>query len=285
MTLPELAPAAQFAPRSTVSRLMGLVLLALLPGVIAQAWLTGQGLGRQLLIAVAFGLGFEALMLVLRGRPLRPFLGDLSAPLTAILLALLLPAPAPWWMLATGTFVALALAKHAFGGLGYNLFNPAMAGYAVLLVLFSEYLAPTDIEGQGVTSAGIALLYALGGVFLIVKKVIPWQTPAAMLGGAALAGLILGVARQGALEIHLQDVFSVSLVFAAVFIVTDPVTGCLSTRGRIYFGAGAGVLTVVLSRAGGVADGLPFAVLLMNCAAPWLDSRTRPVRGHASTQA
>lgn len=263
---------------------MGLVLLAVLPGVIAQAWLLGQGLAWQLLIAVAFGLGFEASMLTIRGRTLPPFLSDLSAPLAAILLALLLPVPTPWWMLATGAFAALVLAKHAFGGLGDNLFNPAMAGYGVLLIVFPEHFARTDIEGPGLAPAGIALLYALGGIFLIVRKIIPWQTPAAMLGGAALAGLCFRFASPVAFDLDLPGMVSASWVLAAFFIVTDPVTGCLSTRGRICFGAGAGLLTVVLSRAGGVADGLPFAVLLMNCAAPWLDAHTRPVRGHASAQ-
>lgn len=284
MTASERAPAGHYALRPSVGRVMGMVLLALLPGAVAQTYVLGFNLAWQLLIAVAFGVGFEALMLTIRGRQLRPFLGEMSAPLAAVLLALLLPVPTPWWMLAAGTFVALGLAKHAFGGLGNNLFNPAMAGYGVLLVVFPDHFARTGIEGPGQAPAGIALLYALGGIFLVAKKIIPWQTPAAMLSAAVLAGLCFSVASPMAADPDLSSMVSASWVLAAFFIVTDPVTGCLSTRGRMCFGAGVGLLAVVLSRAGGVADGLPFAVLLMNCAAPWLDSHTRPVRSRASAQ-
>ena len=275
-----LARAPQLASKRSVTRVMGLVLLALLPAALAQVWLLGAGFGFQILLAVAFGLGFEALMLKLRGRPMRPFLTDLSAPLTAVLLALLLPPLTPWWMLCLGLFAALVLAKHLYGGLGDNLFNPAMVGYAVLLIGFPSHFSQAG--GDGPWFAGnpgwIAFLYALGGVCLLWKKIIPWHTPLAMLGGAAVAELGFRFAGAQAPAFALQELFSGTLLLAAFFIVTDPVTGCLSPRGRIFFGAGAGLLTVLLTRWASTPDGLPFAVLLMNCAAPWLDGHTRPAR-------
>jgi len=270
-------PSARPASGRSVPRIMALVLLALLPGAVATVWMLGAGFGLQLLLAVVIGLGFEALVLTLRGRPLRRSLGDLSAPVTAVLLALLLPPQTPWWMLCLGLFAALVLAKQLFGGLGDNLFNPAMVGYAVLLAGFPLHFgqAPSSAAGG---PAWIGACYALGGAFLLWRKIIPWHTPAAMLAGALLAGAAVRLAGADAPAIGLTGMFPATLLLAAFFIVTDPVTGCLSPRGRLLFGAGVGLLTVLLTRWGGTADGLPFAVLMMNCAAPWLDRHTRPAR-------
>ena len=265
---------------------MGLVLLALLPAALARIAFVGADAAWQLLLAIPIALGFEAAMLKLRRQPARPFLGDLSAPLSAVLLALLLPPVTPWWMLATGLFVAIVLAKHAFGGLGENPFNPAMAGYAALLICFPSNFVASAPEGPWTAGspAWIACLYALGGIFLIGKRIIAWQTPLAMLVGAAMAALALqpGPAQTAALDLHAWSI--ATLVLAAFFIVTDPVTGCMSPQGRLFFGAGSGFLTVLLTGIGGVADGLPFAVLSMNIAAPWIDRHTRPVRRQQGLQ-
>ena len=270
----------------SVARIMGLVLLALLPGALARIAFLGADVAWQLLMAVPVALGFEALMLKLQERPLRPFLGDLSAPLTATLLVLLLPPATPWWMLALGLFVAIVLAKQAFGGLGENPFNPATAGYAALLLCFPSNFAPALADGPW-TPGGhgwVGCLYAAGGIFLIGKKIIAWQTPLAMLLGAAVAALTLHFVAGQAAGIDWPGWTIATLVLAAFFIVTDPVTGCMSPRGRIFFGAGAGVLTVLLTRFGATADGLPFAVLSMNIAAPWIDRHTRPVRRQQGLQ-
>lgn len=133
---------------TSVRALMGKVLLALLPGVaLSTAW-HGPGVLLQAILACAFAVLLEAAMLRLRGRPLRPFLGDLSAPLTAVLFALCLPPWAPWWIAAVGMVAAIVFAKHLYGGLGYNLFNPAMVGYALVLVAFTRELSgwpPLDV--------------------------------------------------------------------------------------------------------------------------------------------
>jgi hypothetical protein len=140
-TRPSISTSLQPSARS-VPRIMGLVLLALLPAALARIAFVGADAAWQLMLAIPIALGFEAAMLKLRRQPARPFLGDLSAPLSAVLLALLIPPVTPWWMLATGLFVAIVLAKHAFGGLGENPVNPAMAGYAALLICFpSNFVA------------------------------------------------------------------------------------------------------------------------------------------------
>jgi electron transport complex protein RnfD len=122
--------------QDSVSRVMLKVLGTLLPGIIAYAWLIGSGILINLCIASLAALGFEAVMLRLRRYPVKPFLADYSAIVTAWLLALSLPPLAPWWLTVTGVLFAIVVAKHLYGGLGQNVFNPAMVGFAVLLISF-----------------------------------------------------------------------------------------------------------------------------------------------------
>lgn len=120
----------------SVGMIMGKVLLALVPGIVAYVWVYGSGVLVSLLLASVTALLSEAAMLKLRDRPVKPFLMDGSALVTAWLLALALPPLAPWWLVVVGTLFAIVVAKQLYGGLGYNPFNPAMVGYAVLLISF-----------------------------------------------------------------------------------------------------------------------------------------------------
>ncbi len=121
---------------TSVSVIMLKVLLALVPGIVAYVWIFGSGVLVSLLLASVTALVSEAVMLRLRNRPIMPFLMDGSALVTAWLLALALPPLAPWWLIVVGTLFAIVIAKQLYGGLGYNPFNPAMIGYAVLLISF-----------------------------------------------------------------------------------------------------------------------------------------------------
>lgn len=120
----------------SVTSIMLKVLLALVPGIAAYVWVYGAGILITLALASVTALAAEAIMLKLRGRPIGMFLSDGSALVTAWLLALALPPLAPWWLIVLGTAIAIVLAKHLYGGLGYNPFNPAMVGYAALLISF-----------------------------------------------------------------------------------------------------------------------------------------------------
>jgi electron transport complex protein RnfD len=133
------APPHVVAP-DRVSRVMRLVIYALVPTCVMQVVVFGPGLLVQLTLAIGTALLAEAIALQLRGKPVRQFVFDGSAIITAMLLALCLPPLAPWWLVVSGTAFAILLAKHAFGGLGANPFNPAMVGYAVLLVSFPARL-------------------------------------------------------------------------------------------------------------------------------------------------
>ncbi len=135
--------------RNSVTQVMAWVLAALLPGIVAYMWLFGSGILVTLVIATVTALAAEASILKARGFPVKPFLLDLSAIVTAWLLALSLPSLAPWWLVITGTLFAIVVAKHLYGGLGQNIFNPAMVGYAVLIVSFpiqmTQWAGPLEL--------------------------------------------------------------------------------------------------------------------------------------------
>lgn len=329
--------APHFPPQTTIRQVMLQVVFALVPGIAAHAWYFGPGILLQIALAITFALLFEAACLTLRRKALRPFLGDFSAAVTAILFALCLPPLAPWWIALIGMFFAIVIAKHVFGGLGHNLFNPAMIGYVVVLIAFPQamtaWLPPQSIAtyepalsevmaaiatgespggmgwdavtgatpldtlrnsvaaGQTISEARqspifgdfgglgwewIANWYALGGLWLLWRRVISWQVPVTMIGSVVLLGLAAWLIDPGSNPAPLQHVFSGALVLGAFFIATDPVSGCASPRGRLVFGAGVGMITLVIRRWGAYPDGVAFAVLLMNMAAPLIDRYTRP---------
>lgn len=152
--------------RDTAS-VMKLVLLATLPGALALSYFFGWGVWINLLLASATAIGAEAAILAIRKRPISFYLRDHSALVTAVLLALSLPPLAPWWLVVTGTLFAIIIAKHLYGGLGYNPFNPAMVGYVVLLVSFpvemTQWLNPRPLLAEGVSHPGI--LESIAAVF------------------------------------------------------------------------------------------------------------------------
>lgn len=151
---------------NSTANVMRLVTLAMLPGVLAMTVFFGWGTLIQIAWASLLALGFEAAMLKLRKRPLGFYLGDFSAVVTAALIAVSLPPLAPWWLTGVGVFVAIVIAKHLYGGLGQNPFNPAMVAYALLLISFpvemTRWNAPfVLIDGASVAS----FMDTLGAIF------------------------------------------------------------------------------------------------------------------------
>ena len=143
--------APHMPPQATVAGVMQQVVYALLPGIAAHAWYFGPGILIQIVLAIIFALTFEAIMLKLRNQPLKLFLGDYSAVVTAVLFALCIPPLAPWWISLIAMLFAIVVAKHLYGGLGNNVFNPAMVGYVVVLISFpqvmTQWLSPREIAG------------------------------------------------------------------------------------------------------------------------------------------
>jgi electron transport complex protein RnfD len=152
---------------SSVSQIMLRVLLALIPGIALYVWYFGPAILVSIALASVTALATEAVMLTLRQRPLKPFLSDNSALLTAWLLALSIPPLAPWWLVVVGTGFAIAISKHLYGGLGNNPFNPAMIGYAVLIISFpvhmTHWITPHGMGGIEL-SFGEQLNYIFNGV-------------------------------------------------------------------------------------------------------------------------
>lgn len=159
------------APLNT-GKVMMYVLFATLPGFVALSWNFGWGTAINILIASVVALGCEAAIIALRKRPVIFYLRDCSALVTAVLLGLALPPLAPWWLVALGTFFAIAIAKHLYGGLGYNPFNPAMIGYVVLLISFpvemTTWITPREILPEGARLPGLMeslqLVFGIGQV-------------------------------------------------------------------------------------------------------------------------
>ncbi|MDF0731197.1 RnfABCDGE type electron transport complex subunit D [Pseudomonas entomophila] len=163
------------APDPRLRATMGLVLLACAPGLLALFWLHGWGVLLNLLLCSSAALACEALALTLRGQHLRPFLGDGSALVTAVLLAAALPPLAPWWLPVTASVVAIGIGKQAFGGVGRNLFNPAMVGYAFVLLSFAQPMTHWPGAAPG-------LLESLGRVFGDQPQVDAWAQPTVLDG-------------------------------------------------------------------------------------------------------
>ncbi len=326
----------------SVGAIMLKVMLALIPGMLATVWVYGGGILITLSIAIVSAVTFEFVLLKLRNRPVKPFLTDYSAVVTASLLALSIPPLAPWWLTVTGVFFAIVIAKHLYGGLGYNPFNPAMVGYAAILISFPILMTkwpsplalasvdlsmaaqfqliffgtlPDNIALDAVTGATpldylktqlmingnkadiltapiygiiggkhheiIPLAYLLGGVYLLRERIITWHLPVAFLGTLAfvsLTMLLFQTATQAGPLFHLT---TGAAVFGAFFIITDPVSGATTPKGKLIFAAGIAILTWVIRVYGGYPDGVAFAVLLMNMCVPLIDAMTQPrVFGH-----
>ncbi len=318
---------------TSVRRVMLQVLLGLLPGIAAYVWLVGASIVLQLAMATLAALTGEALMLWLRGRPLRLFLSDGSAIVTAWLIALTFPPLAPWWLIVVGTLCAIVVAKHLYGGLGQNPFNPAMIAFAVCIVSFPALMSQWPVLGlklsldeQFKLIAGLApridvmsgatpldalktalklgegsvdvptLLatqdafgnfagrgwewvssgYLLGGLWLWQRKIISWHAPLGFLGGLSLLAAALWMWSPQQFASPLFHLFSGGSLLGAFFIVTDPVSGCTTTRGKLIFGFSVGVLAYTIRVFGGYPDGVAFAVLLLNLCVPLIDMYTQP---------
>lgn len=334
--------ASQVGAAPSTAHLMRWVIAATLPGIGAMTFYFGLGVISNVLLAGLFALGAEALILILRQRPVRPALGDSSALLTGVLLGACLPPASPWWLIAVGVFAAIVVAKQLYGGLGHNPFNPAMVGYALLLVSFPTYMTlwsppqsfsaetlfnetlwaqiigtlppakldalsgatPLDAfkhKGQAILASefwasqplpegtlsawrSVALAWLAGGLVLIIKRIISWHIPVAMLGSMTLIAALFYAGDPSHFASPLFHLLTGATLFGAFFIATDPVSAATSKRAKLIYGAGIGTLVIIIRTLGGYPDAVAFAVLLMNLCVPLLDIYTVPrPSGHSKT--
>ncbi len=327
------APAPFLLKDTSVSQVMTQVCVALIPGIAAYASLVGPAILVQIVIATLAALAAEAVMLKIRGKPLLMFLTDGSAIVTGWLIALTFPPLAPWWLVVIGTVFAIVVAKHLYGGLGQNPFNPAMVAFAVCIVSFpalmsqwpsvglqlglvdqmnvilgwmqrvdalsgatpldamktalklgegsidvASLLANQDIYGNfaGRGWEWVSGGYLLGGLWLWHRKIITWHIPLTFLGSLMLISGGLWLYNPAQFASPLFHLLSGGAMLGAFFIATDPVSGCTTPRGKLIFGAGAGLLAYIIRVFGGYPDGVAFAVLLMNLCAPLIDYLSQP---------
>ena len=281
--------------RST-RRIMLDVLIALLPA--AAAGVVIFGLTSLIVIAscVIGCVGFEALFYLIRKKPIP--VGDLSAAVTGLLLALNLPANTPWWQCLIGALFAMVVVKGLFGGLGANPVNPAITARVFMLVAFTTLAKPafptivdtvssaTPLASETPTSltdlllglhggaigetCAVALL--LGGIYLLCRRVITWHIPVAFIGTVFVASFFM----EGMdLTAALAAILSGGLLIGAIFMATDYVTSPATPWGKIIFGLGAGLITFLIRYFGVYPEGVSFAILFMNIITPYISSWTK----------
>ncbi len=290
------SPAPHFWKGLSVPKIMYIVVGTLLLPTAAGVYFFGYYALSVIAVSVAAALLTEYLVKKLRGKP---FVMDGSAVVTGLLLALILPPTIPLWMVAVGSIFSIAIVKEAFGGLGHNIFNPALGGRAFLTVSFAlemtTWVSPMGFGADAVTTATplnsnfvwqgsnlalyralllgntggsigetSALLIIVGGLLLIVLGIINWRTPLAYIGTVALLGLAFG-------EDTIFYVLTGGLMLGAFFMATDYVTSPLTNTGKIIFGIGAGVLTAVIRHFGGLPEGVCYSILFMNALTPLID--------------
>lgn len=292
----------------STSRMMQIVILALIPGCLTFGYYFGSGVLINVIASGLTALVFEVLVLILRGKEVKPVIKDGSALVTGLLIGLALPPLLPLWMILIANFFAIVIAKQLYGGLGHNIFNPAMVGYAVLIVSFPIAMSSwtsTDLQPDAYTSAtpldqfkfrgaltvdelfessstfgrvsGVAwerinLAFLLGGLMLVYLRIVSFRAPLAMLLSLSVLSLFFYQGGSSAsLGSPLFHLFSGATMLTAFFIVTDPVTSPDSETGQIIFGAGVGLLIFLIRSMGAFPDGAAFAILLMNACSPLID--------------
>jgi len=339
---------------NTTSRIMMLVILATVPGIIALTYFFGWGNLINIALAGITALTCEAIVLKIRKRPISFFLKDNSALLTAVLLGIALPPFAPWWVTVVAVSFAMIFAKHLYGGLGNNPFNPAMVGYALVLISFPVQMtttwatpffltSDTLIPGQAIiagqimsftdtlsvifsstagltdgfsgatpldtykhlaknetaveimqgplfaneTTGGSAsnwfaggweyvnIAFLIGGLALLALRIFTWHIPFSLLAALGTCSMLFGWDADLYVPWSLH-IFTGATMLGAFFIATDPVTASTTPLGKIIYGAGIGILIFVIRTWGAYPDAIAFAVLLMNFAAPLIDTYTQP---------
>ena len=297
-----LAPAPHLRGRASIRRDMYLVILALLFPTFGAVYFFGL----YALLMVATGV-IAALLAEYTAKMMRrrPFVMDGSAIVTGILFALVMPPRSPLWVVAIGAVFSIAIAKEAFGGLGCNIFNPALAGRAFVTVSFAgalgPWIAPTKSWladavttatplGEGfVTTLGkgelykalffgnvagsagetSALLILIGGLILLAFGVIKWHVPLVYIGTVAVLSLLMG-------QDPLFHMLAGGLMLGAFFMATDYVTTPLATWGKVIFSVGAGVLVALIRLLGNMPEGVAYSILVMNAFTPLIDRYVRP---------
>lgn len=293
-SLTKLAVSPHIHSGRSTSRIMGDVLIALIPAAVAGVMIFGW---RSLIVISACVLScvaFEALFNLIIKK--EQTIGDLSAAVTGLLLALNLPANTPVWQCVVGSAFAIVVVKCIFGGIGHNLVNPAITARVFMLVAFGSLALPSfpvDAEagatplaaevmpslkdlflgnhGGAIGETCIAALLT-GGIYLLVRRVITWHIPVTFIGTVFVFSLFM---ESFVVLDALALIMSGSVVIGAIFMATDYTTSPATGWGKVIFGIGAGLLTCLIRYFGTYPEGVSFAILFMNILTPYISQWTR----------
>ena len=301
MNKPVMAAGPHIHSGASTRKIMLDVIIALLPATVAAVILYGLPALWIILACVVSAVAAEFLFNLCTGKA--QSVGDLSAVVTGLLLALNLSTRVPLWQCVLGSVFAIVLVKCAFGGIGRNFANPAITARVFLLAAFSSTVAggafpkavdavssATPLELIGVEGAelpslldmflglrggaigeGCILALLLGFAYLLVRRVIRWQTPVIFVGTVFVLSLIA----TGSLTAATYEILAGGLVLGAVFMATDYSTTPLTLEGKALFALGCGVITFVIRFFCAYPEGVSFSILCMNILAPWLEKWTR----------
>ncbi len=298
-----------------VARVMWSVVAALVPAVAVSVYFFGLGAVKVYLISVAACEAAELACLRMRGEP-AAHAADGSAFITGLLLAMVLPPGVAWYCPLVGGVFAIAIVKHAFGGLGNNVWNPALAARIFLQFAYAPQISlsawpvpralwgaasdavtaasPLAKEGAAGAYSYLDLLFGngvpgcigetckvallIGGAYLIARRIVDWRIPLFYIGTvfALTAVMPAGGNAPGWARDPLYHVLSGGLVIGAFFMATDMVTTPMTRRGRAVFAVGCGLLVALIRRYGGYPEGVAYSIVLMNTCTPLIDRWVRP---------
>lgn len=264
--------------KSTTRRVMFDILIALAPAAIVSVVFFGLKALLMIALCVSAAVLSEFIFNLLCKR--KQTVGDFTAAVTGLLLALSLSTNVSAWQCIVGSVFAIVIVKCAFGGLGYNFANPSATAKVMLIIAFalkatsiSDGELPSVIDmligkRDGAIGETCAVALIAGGIYLLIRKVISWEIPVAYIGSV----FALSFALTGDVNKALYHTLGGGLLLGAIFMATDPVTSPKKCVGKLVFGLGCGVLTVMISFFGKYSDGVPFAILIMNILNPYICS-------------
>jgi len=282
----------------SIQSIMVDVLIALFPAALMAVFLFGYHALVTMVIAMVAAMVTEAIIVRKGG-----FFGDGSAAVTGLLLAMTLPPAPPWWVTVIGSVLAITLGKHIYGGIGNNIFNPALVGRAILFVSWGAHMAgdvwmkpvPFQFAPDVVTTASplatydaslgdlfigtvpgslgetSALALIIGAAWLFYRGHIDWRIPGAFIAIVFILGLF-----DGGFSLGIYHVLAGGVLLGALFMATDMVTSPVTPAGKLIFGVGCGVVTMLVRMFGAMPEGVTFGILLMNALTPVIDNLTLP---------
>jgi len=287
----------------SIEKIMYSVIIALLPALIWSVYVFGVSALFVILYCSFFCVFFEYLCSKIFKT--ENTIKDGSALITGILLAMNLPSSAPLWLCITGSFIAIPIAKLSFGGLGNNIFNPALVARVALLISFPVemtswpkpflYDATSSATPLGILSTSVqeasniplldlflgriggclgelsVLFLLIGAIFLLYKGYIKFEVPFSFIGSLAVFIFIVNMLDPDKTAGVLFHIFSGGLILGAFFMATDMVTSPITRKGRLVFGIGCGIITALIRVYGSYPEGVSFAILLMNAVSPMID--------------